>query len=136
MHGVRILVVEDCAFLGELICDMLRDEGATVIGPTSSVAATLALLEAEPVDLVSLDIRLGHEKSFAIADHLTSRRIPFVFVTACDPTTIPGRHRHRPWLDKMNVANALIASLSVASGVRGPGGARHYQARPRTKSME
>ena len=77
-------MVEDSAFLAELIEDMLTEAGAIVVGSASSVDAALNELRGRSVDLVCLDIMLGPELSFAVADALTAQRIPFVFVTACD----------------------------------------------------
>jgi CheY-like chemotaxis protein len=112
--GLRVLVVEDSAFLAELIEDMLTDAGAIVVGWASSVDAALDVLRGQSVDLVCLDIMLGPELSFAIADALTMQRIPFVFVTACDPAIVPDRHRRQPLIDKMDLVAQLVATCSAA----------------------
>ena len=112
--GLRVLVVEDSAFLAELIEDMLTDAGAVVVGSASSVDAALAELRGQSVDLVCLDIMLGPELSFPIADALTMQRIPFVFVTACDPAILPDRHRRQPLIDKMDLVTRLVATCSAA----------------------
>lgn len=114
MNGLRVLVVEDSAFLAELIEDMLTEAGAIVVGSASSVDAALNELRGQSVDLVCLDIMLGPELSFAVADALTVLRIPFVFVTACDPTIVPERYRRQPLIDKMDLAARLVATCSAA----------------------
>jgi CheY-like chemotaxis protein len=114
MNGLRVLVVEDSEFLAELIEDMLTDAGAIVVGWASSVAAALDELRGQSVDLVCLDIMLGPELSFAIADALTVQGIPFVFVTACDPAIVPDRHRRQPLIDKMDLVTQLVATCSAA----------------------
>ena len=114
INGLRVLVVEDSAFLAELIEDMLTDAGAIVVGSASSVRAALSELRDHSVDLVCLDIMLGPELSFTIADALTMQRIPFVFVTACDPAMVPDRHRRQPLIDKMDLVTRLIATCSAA----------------------
>jgi CheY-like chemotaxis protein len=114
MKGLRVLVVEDSEFLAELIEDMLRDAGAIVVAAPPSVASALTELRHHSVDLVCLDIMLGPELSFAIADTLGAQRIPFVFVTACDPTIVPERHRQRPLIDKMNLVAQLVTTCSAA----------------------
>ena len=111
---MRVLVVEDSVFLAELIEDMLTEAGAIVVGSASSVGAALDELRGQSVDLVCLDIMLGPELSFSVADALTARRIPFVFVTACDPTIVPDRHREQPLIDKMDVVARLVATCSAA----------------------
>jgi CheY-like chemotaxis protein len=114
MNGLRVLVVEDSAFLAELIEDMLTDAGATVVGSASSVALALDKLSGRSVDLVCLDVMLGSELSFAIADTLAAQRIPFVFVTACDRAILPERHRQQPLIDKMDLVAELVATCSAA----------------------
>ena len=59
MDGVRVLLVEDAELIGELIHDMFRDAGATVVAQTQSVSQTLRCLRTESVDVVCLDILLG-----------------------------------------------------------------------------
>ena len=76
MNGVRVLLVEDAEFIGELIHDMFRDAGATVVAQTQSVPATLRILHTQPVDVVCLDILLGNQPSFAVADLLVIRAFP------------------------------------------------------------
>jgi CheY-like chemotaxis protein len=114
INGLRVLVVEDSEFLAELIEDMLTDAGAIVVGSASSVDAALDELRSQSVDLVCLDIMLGPELSFTIADALTVQRIPFVFVTACDPAIVPDRHRRQPLIDKMDLVPRLVATCSAA----------------------
>ena len=108
MNGVRVLLVEDAEFIGELIHDMFRDAGATVVAQTQSVSATLRILHTQPVDVVCLDILLGNQQSFAVADLLAMQGIPFVFVTACDPGVIPERHRKQIRVDKDDVPYLLV----------------------------
>jgi CheY-like chemotaxis protein len=118
MDGLRVLVVEDSDFLGELIHDLLSDAGAVVVGPAPTVAAAQGILDTQPVDLVCLDILLGCETSFPIADSLETRKIAFVFVTACDPAVVPERHRNQPLIDKMDIASRLVTTCCAAAGTR------------------
>ena len=67
MDGVRVLLVEDAEFIGELIHDIFRDAGAAVVAQTQSVPATLSVLRTLPVDVVCLDILLGPQPSFALS---------------------------------------------------------------------
>jgi CheY-like chemotaxis protein len=114
INGLRILVVEDSEFLAELIEDMLTEAGAIVVGSASSVDAALDELRGQNVDLVCLDVMLGPKLSFTVADALTAQRIPFVFVTACDATIVPERHRRQPLIDKMDLVARLVATCSAA----------------------
>jgi CheY-like chemotaxis protein len=114
MDGVRVLLVEDAELIGELIHDMFRDAGAAVVAQTQSVPETLSILQIQPVDVVCLDILLGPQPSFAVADVLAERGIPFVFVTACDPAIVPERHRHQLLVDKDDIPYLLVPSCRAA----------------------
>jgi CheY-like chemotaxis protein len=108
MNGVRVLLVEDAEFIGELMHDMFRDAGATVVAQAQSVPAALQTLRTQPVDVVCLDILLGYQPSFAVADLLVQRGIPFVFVTACDASIVPARHRNQLFVDKDDIPYLLV----------------------------
>ena len=114
MYGVRVLLVEDAELIGELINDMFRDAGATVVGHTRSVSAALGFLRTRPVDVVCLDILLGNQPSFEVADLLVAQKVPFVFVTACDPDVVPERHRKQLFVDKDDLPYLLIPACRAA----------------------
>ena len=132
MDGVRVLLVEDAEFIGELIHDMFRDAGATVVAQTRTVSTTFQVLRAQPVDVVCLDILLGREPSFAVADFLVAQGIPFVFVTACDPVIVPESHRRQLLVDKGDLPYLLVPACRavIARGrLRDPPGAAAYRSR-------
>lgn len=74
--GRRILIVEDEHLLAIELEDELRELGAVVVGPASSVDAGMALLRLETVEGAILDINLGGEMVFGLADELVGRGIP------------------------------------------------------------
>ncbi|EQB17794.1 response regulator [Novosphingobium lindaniclasticum] len=78
----RILVVEDEYMLAMDLRRDLEDAGAEVIGPEPSVARALSRIPSETkIDAAVLDVNLGDEEAFPVADELTARGIPFVFAT-------------------------------------------------------
>jgi CheY-like chemotaxis protein len=80
---LAILVVDDEALIAMLLEDMLLDLGCRVVGPASTVAQSMALIEArgERIDGAFLDINLRGELGYPVADALAARNVPFVFVT-------------------------------------------------------
>ena len=64
-----------------LIEDMLTDLGFEVVGPAMRLQEALRLAGDERIDAAVLDVNLGLEKSFPVAEVLRSRSIPFVFAT-------------------------------------------------------
>jgi CheY-like chemotaxis protein len=97
----HILVVEDEYMLADDLRDELESAGAIVLGPASDVASALALLAAEPqIDGAILDINLAGQTSFAVADELLRREVPFLFTTGYDRHAIPDRYQHLPRCEK------------------------------------
>ncbi|WP_076070248.1 response regulator [Sphingomonas montana] len=112
LSGLRILVVEDDFLLGLDLATMLEHAGAEVVGPVISVQEALDALDPLP-DIATLDVQLGEETSFPIADTLAQRGIPFVFATGA-ATLIPAMHRSRPLCQKPVSNNAIVKALIEA----------------------
>ncbi|CAN7693789.1 response regulator [Rhizobium sp. LjRoot98] len=89
--GKRILVVEDEYFLADDTRRTLVNLQALVVGPVATVADALALIGGQEIDAAILDIHLGDELVFPVADKLEERNIPFVFATGFDPSIVPQR---------------------------------------------
>lgn len=88
----RVLVVEDEYVLAYQLKQALEAEGVAVLGPVSSEADARAAIErADPLDGVVLDLNLGKGISWALADFLLDRGIPFLFATGYDEAVIPER---------------------------------------------
>ena len=79
----RLLLADDDPLLGMLVGDWLGDAGCDVVGPAVSVASGLALIEQEgaALDGALLDVTLRDGESYALADALALRGIPYAFVT-------------------------------------------------------
>ena len=121
MGGLKVLVVEDSYLMAVVLEDLLKAAGATDVALAASVADALQVLRRDPIDLACLDIDLGVETSFPVADELARRRIPFIFVTGCPQDKVPDVHRHRPFVSKL-IGNAemVAACLEAARPSRSP----------------
>jgi hypothetical protein len=73
------------------------------------------------LDVVSLDINLGMESGFPIADVLAARGIPFVFVTTYAASILPAAHRNRPLVNKMKVPEELLRTCHMEAQRVGAG---------------
>ena len=111
LRGRRVLVVEDEYLIAEDLCEELRSCGAVVMGPATSVAHALALLNAEPPpDMAVLDIGLPDAKVYPVADALRARGIPFVFATGYDAWVIPAAYAEVPRAEKpLGLRGALVS---------------------------
>ena len=87
----RILVVEDEALIATMIEEWLGELGCTSLGPAATVASAMAFIDHAPPDGVILDVSLGRETSFGIADRLTTMGVPFAFATGHSDSTLPPR---------------------------------------------
>jgi DNA-binding response OmpR family regulator len=96
----RILVAEDEFLVYLALEDDLRGNGFAVAGPYSSLSATHDALTRERFDLALLDINMGGEMIWPIADELMSRKIPFLFLTGYSAESLPERFRRTPRLCK------------------------------------
>lgn len=89
LTGRKVLVVEDDYFVALNTTDLLRQAGADIVGPCPSADLALGLIQSEGPTHAVLDVNLGNGPDFAIAHHLQSQEIPFIFYTACRPPAMP-----------------------------------------------
>jgi two-component sensor histidine kinase len=100
LSGRRVLVVEDEVMVAWTLEDMLAELGCTVVGPAARVDQALAMIEAEAVDAVVLDVNLNGEKSYPVADALAARGVPFVFSTGYNKNNLHTGYLGFPMLQK------------------------------------
>ena len=112
--GRNVLVIEDEYFLADDMSNTLRAAGATVLGPVPSVKAALGLLERDmALDAVVLDVRLGGEMAYPVADALLERGVPFLFLTGYDQAALPERYAAVRWLEKPVETSLLVHELTL-----------------------
>ena len=119
--GARIMVVEDEYYIADDVRSVLQGLGATVLGPVPSASKARALIENTPaIDYVLLDINLGGEMAFDVADALQTRGIPFAFVTGYDRAAVPDRFSEAIRLEKPVRAEQLTALLQASAATYSP----------------
>jgi CheY-like chemotaxis protein len=97
----RVLVVEDESLVAMMLADMLEEIGCTVVGPVASGAGALRLLEGgEALDLALLDVNLGGETAYGVADALSRRDVPFIFVSGYGASGLDQGYAAAPVLAK------------------------------------
>lgn len=107
-----VLIVEDDPIIAIDFEDRLLGFGVRSVRTVGSVAQALAAIAARAPDFALLDVELGREKSFAVADRLAAAQIPFVFVTGYGAEDrIAPEFKPRPRLQKPCSSEALEAAL-------------------------
>lgn len=112
ISGLRVLVVEDDYWVAATLVEIITEAGAEVVGPVDCVRDALTALDSSP-HVASLDVQLGSETSFPIADELDRRGVPFIFATGA-ASMIPAAHASRPTCHKPASRELLIGALSGA----------------------
>ncbi|MDQ0472961.1 PAS domain S-box-containing protein [Labrys wisconsinensis] len=77
----RVLLVEDEALIATMMRDLLAEMGCSIIGPHASVAEAAAAIAGQRPDAAILDVNLGGEFIFPVAESLRALGVPFAFVT-------------------------------------------------------
>jgi PAS domain S-box-containing protein len=126
----RVLLVEDEALVGIMIQECLTEFGFQVIGPVCTASEALGAAQDGHFDAAILDINLGDGLVYQVAEILSVRDVPFVFVTGYDSDSIDDRFSdiqvlqkpiERQALQRIFVAGAnrpAPVELREVSGVR------------------
>jgi CheY-like chemotaxis protein len=89
LSGRRILVIEDEYFLADDIVQALTALGAWIVGPYGDLAEATEVVDRDvAIDAAIMDVNLRNEMVFPLARLLRSRKVPLVFTTGYDKSTI------------------------------------------------
>ena len=108
----RILVVEDDFLVATLLAEIFESVGWQVVGPVAHLATALDAAASEGFDAATLDINLGGQTVYPVAEVLDARRVPFVFVTACGREALPPSFCGRPHLGKPFAPGELVGTVA------------------------
>ncbi len=90
LSGRRVLLAEDEMLVAMDLEGQLTGLGCEVVGPVSTVAAGLELVDAgAPIDAAVLDVSLKGERVFPLAEALRARDVPFLFLTGYTQVEMP-----------------------------------------------
>ena len=93
LDGLQILVVEDEFLLALEVEATLLSFGCSVVGPFAKLSKALDAARRTALDAAVLDINLAGDMVYPLADLLSSRGVPFVFLTGYVSSDIPERFR-------------------------------------------
>ena len=110
----KVLVVEDEMMIAMLIEDMLDEFGCKLVGPATNVPHALELIGKESIAVAVLDLNLDGKDTYAIADALQRKNVPFIFATGYGSTGLRQEYGNRPVLQKPFQARDLETALTEA----------------------
>src|SRR5215218_5023171 len=108
LTGKSVLLVEDEYLIANDVAQALKKCGANIVGPARRVRLALDLIEGERIDGAVLDINLGRERVYQVAEALRNRNIPFVFTTGYDESIIDQSYAGVPVCPKPNDKRVLL----------------------------
>lgn len=100
LAGLRVLIVEDIGMVVIALREMLEELGCIVVGSAARVPEAEKLAREEQVDGVLLDLNLGGDYSFAVADILHEREIPFIIMSGYDVEQLCPKLADEPQMPK------------------------------------
>ena len=95
----RILIVEDDVLIGMMLVDIFDALGLPEPAQAASKDDALRVIASEPIAGALVDINLGEEKGWPVADALAAMGIPFAFTTG-GGDVIPPAHAGRRLITK------------------------------------
>ncbi|KRG73500.1 response regulator, partial [Stenotrophomonas pavanii] len=95
LKGLRVLVAEDEFAIAMFLVDYLELKGAQVVGPAGDLQALGRLVDEHPIDVALLDINLGGELVYPLADRLAEAGTPFMLTSGYDDN-LPSRFAGAP----------------------------------------
>lgn len=117
----RVLIVEDEVLIGMVLEDILDMLGCTVVGNAASFDEATALVDslgATGFDVAILDVNLGAEPVYPLADRIAAQGVPIIFATGSHPDTLPDRFASCGVLEKpyaFAAVESAIDGLAIAA---------------------
>ena len=116
--GAKVLVAEDNALIAMDIELNLKEQGCSILGPTATIAATLASLSRDRPDVALLDLHLLDGLATPIAATLAAAGVPFAVLAGdrldvLEDAALAGVPRiEKPWGadDVVHTVEQLLAS--------------------------
>jgi CheY-like chemotaxis protein len=110
---MRVFIVEDEVLLTVMLKDILAGLGCRLVGSAQTVFQALSQLAGlSSIDAAILDLHIGGEMVFPVADALVQRGVPIVFSTGFEPGDLATRYPGCALLPKPYPSEALSAALA------------------------
>ena len=111
MEKPHLLMAEDEVFIAMMLEDILTDEGYHVHAVTT-LAEGLIVAEHGEFAVAILDVNLGRDLVFPLAERLRDKGVPLLFASGYGNEAIPAGFGNSHVLMKPFDAKALLAALA------------------------
>ncbi|QSX77574.1 response regulator [Agrilutibacter solisilvae] len=109
----NILLVEDEPLLAAMVQDLLHDTGY-VVTHADTLQGAMAAVARERFDAAMLDINLGDDEVYPVAEKLRAMEVPFFFASARGAGGLSSAFRHHPIVPKPYRIDQIEALLDAA----------------------
>jgi CheY-like chemotaxis protein len=109
--GLKILIAEDEYLISLMLQQMLEDLGCAIVGAAENLTAALSLVSAGGADVAILDVNLGGQSIYPVADLLAAKRVPIIFATGYGQQGLNESYRGHTILAKPYDVDAVRSSL-------------------------
>ena len=116
LAGAKVLLVEDEMLITMLLEDILDELGCQVAGSAVNVRQAEDLAKNVAADAAILDVNLGGDPVFPVAEQLAARQIPFIFASGYGSATLPEKWQNHPTLPKPFTADQVENVLKQVLG--------------------
>lgn len=114
LAGLRVLVVEDEYLVAREIRRVLDGAGCAEVRLAANLSQAESQAGADDLHAVILDIKLGNEDVYPLAERLDRRGVPMLFVTGYATDAVPPHLAHLPLVQKPFQHRRLLATLQHA----------------------
>jgi CheY-like chemotaxis protein len=113
LSGRRVLVIEDEYFLADDIARVLRELGASVIGPVGELGEAASLIDGDKtIDAAIVDVNLRSDMVYPVVRTLRARKVPLLFTTGYDRKSIEPEFQDVPLWEKPLDLPAMARDLA------------------------
>jgi CheY-like chemotaxis protein len=114
----RVLLVEDELLVGMMMRDLLIETGFFVVGPVTTLSEAVSVARSQHFDGAILDVNMGTDFVYPLAELLKEQEVPFIFVTGYASETVDARFSdvvalQKP-IDQERLSRALRASFGAS----------------------
>lgn len=111
----RVLVLDDEPLIAMMLEDWLSELGHETIGPARTIAAAMEFVQNAAPEAAILDLSIGNERSYAVADALMTAGVPFAFATGHGSAQLQAPYDGAPMLGKpfdFEAVKVVVAKLT------------------------